>query len=120
MNRYYCSTGERVSESTIQSRYSHALRSWYPSGWATCEGCGGRATETSHIVAKARCKELHRTELIWTQENTFPACRKCHAAWEALKGEAWKELKNIKRLLYVEEKYDPQGYAARIQSGGYS
>lgn len=114
MNRYYCSNGERVSEATIQSRYSRALREWYPIGHALC-ACGRRATETSHIVAKARCKELHKTELIWTKENTFPACRACHMAWEAVYGEDWKNLTNIETLLSIERKYDKEGYEKRVQ-----
>lgn len=110
-----CSSGEKVSEATIAARYSRALRDWYPSGLATCEGCGRRAIETSHIVAKARCKELHRTELIWTQENTFPTCRTCHRAWEALYGTAWRKLAGVERFLAVEKKYDREGYEKRIQ-----
>lgn len=99
MNKYFCSDGSRVSESTIQARYSKALREWYPLGWATCEGCGGRATESSHIIAKARCKELHKTELIWSRSNVFPACRDCHRKWEAISNPDWCYLKGAEKWL---------------------
>lgn len=112
---FECSDGERITESTVQARYSRALKVWYPTGAAVCEGCGRRSIETSHIVSKARCKELRRTELIWTRENTFPSCRACHRAWEAVYGEEWKGLAGVERWLKVEQKYDPEGYERRIQ-----
>lgn len=115
MNKYYCSDGTRISDAGAQARYSAALKEWYPTGYAMCEGCGARAIETSHIVSKARCKELKKTELIWTRENTFPSCRACHRAWEAVYGDDWKKLRGAKRWLKVEQKYDAEGYERRIQ-----
>jgi hypothetical protein len=74
----------------------------------------GKAIETSHIIAKARCKELHKTELIWTRENTFPSCRKCHMIWEATNNPAWLSLLNADRCLEILEKYDPESYKKRM------
>lgn len=74
-----------------------------------------KAIETSHIISKARCKQLNKTELIWTKENTFPSCRGCHRTWESLYNIAWCSLLNVDECLEVLHKYDPEAYNKRIQ-----
>ena len=114
MIKYECSNGERVSESTIKKRLSAAYRQWYDGGEG-CAGCWvGRASETSHIISKARCKELHKTELIWNKENTFPSCRRCHLIWETTGALAWCNLLNVDRCIEVLEKYDTESYNKRM------
>lgn len=114
MNKYFCSNGETVSESTIKKRLSDAYKKWYEEGTPNCAGCGKRAIETSHIIAKARCKELHHTELIWYKPNTFPSCRICHQKFEALDNPAWCELMNVDACLEVLEKFDKESYNKRL------
>lgn len=112
-NLYYCSDGSRVTESTIKSRYSNALQDYY-SGKPRprCAGCGHEATCTAHIIAKARLKVLHKTELIWAiGEATFPACFGCNYAIENPKGEKWKYLHNIDYCLEFISLHDPELFA---------
>jgi hypothetical protein len=114
MIKYDCSNGEKVSESTIKKRLSDGYRKWY-TGIPICAGCGRtRAVETSHIIAKARCKQLHKTELIWLRSNTYPSCRGCHLAWEAIQNPGWIDLLNVDHCLEILEKYDPEAYQKRM------
>lgn len=115
MNMYYCSDGSRISEATIKSRLSKAYREKYWQGHPMCEGCGERAIETSHIIGKARCKELRKTELIWDHGNMMPSCRSCHMKWEAINNPEWCELYNVVRLLLIVEKHDLITYTKRMQ-----
>lgn len=115
MNRYFTSNGERVTESTIKKRLSTAYKLWYDMGPEYCRGCGiERAIETSHIISKARCKELHKTELIWTRENTYPSCRACHIAWESISNPEWCELMNVDECLEILEKFDKESFNKRM------
>jgi len=115
MNKYYCSDGTRISESGIKAKLSAAYRKKYQDGHPRCEGCGGQAIETSHIIGKARCKSLKMTELIWNPENMTPSCRDCHMKWEAVSSPEWCELYNVERLLMIVEKYDQISYIKRMQ-----
>lgn len=106
---YFCSNGDRVSDAQAKRRYADARYKKYSAsiGWA-CEGCGDPATCSAHIIAQARCKVLHKTELIWNPANFFPSCYKCNAAIENPKGEAWKTLKNRDYCLEFIEKHDAE------------
>lgn len=84
MNKYYCSDGSAVSQSTIDRRRSEAYREYYGGeAHPTCKGCGNRAEGTAHILSQARCKILGMTELIWSPANWFPACHRCNSLWES-------------------------------------
>lgn len=114
MIKYECSQGERVSESTIKKRLSDSYRRWYQEGLPSCAGCGGKMIETSHIIAKARCKQLHLTNLIWTRSNTFPSCRSCHQIWESIANPEWCKLMNVDECLEALEIFDPESYNKRM------
>jgi hypothetical protein len=114
MNKYECSDGTKVSESTIKKRLYESYTRWYSGEPPICYGCGGKAIETSHIIAKARCKQLHATELIWFRPNTFPACRRCHTVWEGINNPEWCSLLNVDECLDVLEKYDVESYNKRM------
>jgi hypothetical protein len=108
--KYYCSDGSRVSQTTIDKRRSDTYKRLYYGESPRCKGCGTRATCSAHIIAQARCKVLHLTELCWNPINIFPACYKCNAAIENPKGSDWKELLNIEECLEVIKKYDLELY----------
>ena len=113
MNKYRTSTGQYISEATIKKRLSENYRN-NPS-WSVCEACGhNRATEHSHVISKARCKQIQKADLIYSRENWFFSCRKCHEDWEALHSDRWKRFKNLERLIPVLQKHDPQGYMKRV------
>lgn len=113
MIKYTTSTGERVSEATIKKRLSDAYKNWYSGGVPNCAGCGNRAIETSHIIAKARCKVLKLTDLIWMRSNTFPSCRSCHLIWENYKSGEVKGLINYEDCMNFLKKYDMDGFLKR-------
>jgi hypothetical protein len=113
MNYYKTSDGRKVSQATIMRNLSISYQR-YPE-MHPCEACGGEATEHSHIISQARCKLLHKTELIWSRENWFFSCRSCHMEWEAIKGGRWINFNNVTRLLAVLKRHDPEGYEKRMQ-----
>lgn len=109
-NYYKCSNGERVTQATIDKRLSEAYRERYENGFACCEETGLRAEGSSHIVSQKRCKQLHKTELIWTLDNFFPALNSVNSRWENND----QTLKNYWKYMEIVKKYDPEGYNKRI------
>jgi hypothetical protein len=116
MNYYYCSNGSKISEAGIRARYSDALREKHagnPRPICGC-GCGGPAVHNDHTIAKSRCKQLHKAELIWNPENFESSCAIAHDQWEAFKSGMWILHANCsKRLLFLKE-HDPEGFTVRI------
>ena len=112
MNYYKTSDGHEVSQQSID-RLRAKSYAYYPELHA-CEACGALAVDHSHIISQARCKVLHKTELIWSRENWFFACRSCHMEWEAIKGARWSKFLNLPRLLQVLKRHDPEGHQKRI------
>lgn len=110
MTRHYCSDGSRVSQATIDKRRADSYRERYGDSPQACHGCGRPATCSAHIIAQARCKVLHKTELIWDEKNYFPSCYKCNAAIENPKGTEWKHLCNLSECLAVIREHDPESY----------
>jgi 5-methylcytosine-specific restriction endonuclease McrA len=112
MNHSFDSQGNRYTEGMIKSRYSAFLRDLYQneSSAQWCEGCYLRAEGTAHIVPKARAKQLHKVELIWTKENVFRACHKCNGIAENVSSPEILELKNFEKIKQVLLKYDEERY----------
>lgn len=108
-NRYYCSDGSRVTEATIKSRYTEAIRIKYQevSVWK-CAGCGGSPNGSAHIIPKAVLKTLHLTDLIWDPRMFFPACVSCNLITENVSSEKIKSLNNYQYIKEIIEKYDPE------------
>jgi hypothetical protein len=109
-NLYYTTSGERVSQATIDRRRSAAYREAYAGlPHPSCESCGKRAEGSSHIVSQKRCKELRKSELIWDRINFYPACNLHNSAWESND----TSLPNYQRLMEILQKLDPEGYEKR-------
>jgi len=110
--KYECSNGEKVTQSTIDRRRSDAYREHYGRDQHEfiCEETGLPAEGSSHIVSQKRCKQLHKTELIWNPENFFPATNEVNSQWESNN----KGLKNYWKYMEVVKKYDPEGYNKRL------
>ena len=120
-NHYADSEGNVWTQRQIDRKRSEAYRIEHekePSFW--CEGCGQLAQCHAHIIPQARCKQIKKTELIWTPANWFNSCFKCNSAIENPKGEAWKSLKNIDsciQFIYANDKelyfkFEAQGWQA--------
>jgi hypothetical protein len=116
MNYSVCSNGTRISEAGIKARYSDALREKHAGNpRPICECCGKEmAVDNCHIIAKARCKVLKITEMIWNPLNFVSACRECHMAWEGWKSGKYLDFINIVQLMKWLKTHDPEGYQARI------
>lgn len=106
---YYCSDGERVSEATIQARYSKSIREKYAGQQVQmCRGCGiEHASGSAHIVPKAILKQMHMTELIWNPIMYFPACHRCNRICENVSSIEITKLNNYFEIKSVMEKYAP-------------
>lgn len=117
MNMYFCSDGTRVSQNTIDRRYSEGLREKYEFNpvAVTCEACGKEpSVHNDHTIARARCKVIHKTELIWHPGNYVRSCERCHKQWEDVKGLKWVEHLNVEERLLFLKRNDPEGYQLRM------
>jgi hypothetical protein len=111
MNKYYCSDGSAVSQSVIDRRRSEAYRKKYEGEpYPLCEETGQRSEGSSHIVSQKRCKELHKTELIWNPSNFFPATHETNSRWESNDS----TLKNYWEYMEIVKEFDPIGYQKRL------
>lgn len=113
--KYLCSDGTSVTQSQIDSKRSAAYKKTYSQQKLLCLGCGSVAQGSAHIISQARCKQIHKTELIWKLDNNkpinfFPACHNCNSAIENPKGQQWKDLNNIDYCLEVLKTYDQELY----------
>lgn len=112
-----CSNGRRVSQATIDKELSLAYREKYVADQRIiCECClEAWSTASDHTIAKARCKVLHKTELIWNPFNFVRSCDKCHNNWESFKSGEWVLHKNVIQRLEFLKIYDPEGFLIRIE-----
>lgn len=110
-NRYRCSSGETVTQSTIDKRRSDTYREMYSDNpMPQCSGCEVRAQGSAHILPQARCKQLGLTELCWSPINIVPTCHSCNSRMENISSKEIRELRNIDRILSVYKRYDPERY----------
>ena len=125
-NTFLCSDGTRVTQAEIDAKLTEAYRIEYTNGPSmTCEGCGEWADSSAHIIAKSRCKQLHKTEFVWCPDNFFPACYSCNSAIESPKGGKWKVLRNLDKCMEFVRIHDKElfqkflnnGYQAKIKTG---
>lgn len=117
MTLHYCSDGSRIKETGIQTRYSAAIRLKHIGQSSfTCQAClKAQAVHNDHTIAKARCKVLHKTELIWDMRNFEDSCARCHSEWENYKSGDWLKHHNVEKRLGFMKEHDPDGYNKRIQ-----
>ncbi len=113
LNYYHTSDGQRLTQSQINSRYVQAKKGARQDYW--CNSCGKRqAMDCSHTISQKRCKELHKTELIWDEANWSWDCRTCHEIWEGYKsGEFQNALNFVKRMKYIQRR-DREGFEKRM------
>lgn len=115
-NSYHGSDGKTYKQSTIISNLSRAYRDKHENNpRPICAACQqAQATDNDHTIAQRRCKELHKTELIWNPINFEDSCRGCHMEWEQYKSGEFSKHKNFERRMEVLEMHDPEGYNKRI------
>lgn len=113
-NRYYTSNGDSYTESSIRNKLSEAYSIDVHEAPYLCQCCNKVPwVHHDHTIAKARCKVLHKTELIWDPDNWSYSCQKCHNEWESYKsGEFVKHENLLDRMVFL-QKHDEEGYIKR-------
>lgn len=114
----YTSDGERISQATIERRYGEAKAAKWGGSFCNglCEACGQPGNDPDHTVAKARCKLLHKAELIYDPDNFPWSCRKCHGQWESYKSGLYLFHANVvPRMQYLYD-HDPEGFVTRMET----
>lgn len=117
MIKTLCSNGERISDATAQRRYSEMLKEKYQ-GFTRiiCGGCREVfSVHNDHTIAKARCKVIHKTELIYHPDNIVRSCQRCHDQWESMKSGDWLNHKNVEQRLAFLKEHDSEGFKIRIE-----
>lgn len=111
-NLSLCSDLTMVSQDEINTKRAEAYRVAYgDKGRQACRGCHEELAQGSaHSIPQARCKQIHKTELIWDVDNFWPACNKCNAIAENPKGNGWKKLKNKQQILRFIARHDHELY----------
>jgi hypothetical protein len=107
-NTSLCSNGERVTNVEIKKRLTAAYRLFdanNPSNY--CQGCGAPRNGHAHILPKAVCKHLGKTELIWDINNLFWACSDCNTIAENPASEAITRLLNYQQIKEYLQEHDP-------------
>lgn len=109
--KFRCSDGSYVSQSYILNKLIKAYRSASP--LTVCECCGLQpASDHDHTLAKEKCKQIGRTELIWDELNWSNSCRGCHNQWGYLSA-AMEDHKNfVPRMLFLRQ-HDREEYMKR-------
>jgi len=108
-NKSFDSDGNAYTQRDIDRKRSEAYRDKYQTNPVFfCEGCGGRAQCSAHIVPQSRCKKLGKTELIWSHDNIFPSCNRCNDIAENVSSEAITKLRNYQRIKEFLQKHDPE------------
>lgn len=117
MNYAICSDGRRVSQATIDKELSLAYREKYEADQRIiCECCQNAwSVASDHTIAQARCKVIHKTELIWNLLNFVRSCEICHKDWESFKSGEWTLHKNVIQRLEFLKEHDPEGFNIRIE-----
>ena len=109
-NKYNTSSGELISQATIDRRRSELYRELYDSQNQPCWGCNGMAQGSAHIIPQKRAKDIGMAELCYSAVNVIPCCHSCNSIIESYKGEEFKRLKCYDLILEVTEKYDKERY----------
>lgn len=110
-NYYNTTSGEKVSQATIDQRRAKVYRSLYEGeAHPLCEGCGRLAQGTAHLVPQKVCKDLGKADYCWRAINMVPACHVCNSLLESYKSEEVKNLQCYSKLLIVTKLIDPIRY----------
>ena len=118
---YNCSDGKRVNQSQINTKYSKSIRDKHIDGnYQYCQACLSNASHCGHIhndhtISQKRCKEIHKTELIWNPLNYVSSCIKCHQEWESYKSGKWIAHENMLSRLQFLKDNDYEGYIKRVE-----
>lgn len=112
-NTYLTSTGERLTERQIRTRYTHEKKGWLMK--YVCECCESRQVgDPDHTISQSDCKNrLGKTELIWNEQNVSWSCRTCHQEWESYRDGKFSYHKNAYDRMVFTALHDREGFMKR-------
>jgi len=112
-NYSYDSEGNKYTDQQVKRKLSNERKDWLIKMW--CECCGkAQANDFDHTISQARCKTLHKAELIWTRNNGSFSCRKCHMEWESYKDGKFSHHKNAYSRMLFTAIHDTEGFKKRF------
>jgi hypothetical protein len=116
VNKYRCSDGHIVSQRFINSRLSSMRIRMIMENELMCQAYPSeKANDFDHTISQKRCKQLGKTELIWSPENISISSRLAHAEWECYASGAFEEHTNVvERMLFVKAR-DTEMFEKRFQ-----
>lgn len=114
--RYHCSDGTMVSQAEITANYRATQEHIVNTRNGVCQGTGRTdlPLSFSHIISRARCKQLGKVELIWDEANieleSMGENISAHYIWEHGDLESKKRLLNFAKKFSYIQKHDPETY----------
>lgn len=111
----FCSDGSRVSQQTIERKFTEAKRDKHEGmPHPVCEAYGDvPAEDNDHTISQKRCKHLGKSELIWDPENFVSSSRRAHNEWEEWTSGKYLYHDNCaKRMRYLFD-HDEQSFTKR-------
>lgn len=112
---YKCSDGTRVTQSQIQTRLSNVYKIMEIQHNCTAYP-NLQANDHDHTISQARCKQLHKTELIWDINNIEFSSRLAHNEWESYKSGEFEEHENCYSRMIFTKKHDQERFEKRMQN----
>lgn len=112
-NKSRSSDGSEYTQSMIEARLRQAYLESNDKG--ICECCHReQGVDHDHTIAKARCKEIGKTELIWNSDNWSWSCRDCHGQWESYKSGEFQKHHNVITRMRFMKKHDLEKFQSRM------
>lgn len=112
-NHYITSNGERVTQTQINSRLARAKHGSIRNYICECFGMPFHAHDLDHTISQQRSKQIHKTELIWDENNWSWSSREAHMQWESFKSGQFQDHLNFKKRMEFVAKHDPVGFNMR-------
>lgn len=114
-NMFEASDGTKYNEQQIRERLTRCYSNMeVPFGCTAYPHIDDFTIDHDHTIAKARCKELHKTELIWDADNIEFSSRTAHQEWEQYKSGKFIRHANFKKRMAYMKKHDIEGWEKRM------
>jgi predicted Rdx family selenoprotein len=112
-NKYYTSEGKVYTQQSIRSKYCLEKNGWMANYLCEAFGYPNISNDWDHSIPQARCKTLHKVELIWTRGNVVRSSRKAHIEWESYRDGKFSHHKNAYQRMVFVAMYDEEAFIKR-------
>lgn len=114
-NLFEASDGTKYTEQQIRDRLTRTYKNMeVPFGCAAYPHLDDFTIDHDHTIAKARCKQLRKTQLIWDEDNIEFSSRTAHKEWESYKDGKFIEHANFEKRMAFVKKHDIEGWEKRM------